>query len=103
MKTKKINELKDWNLVDNIKTKEDVIGMLEATLELAIQEDDPAFLFSTIGEIAKSKGMEALARELNLDRSSLYKAFSPKGNPSFFTVVKVLNRLGLQLSIKKAA
>jgi len=100
MKTK-INELKDWDFVEDIKTKEDVIGLLEATLELAIQENDPAFLFKAIGDIAKSEGMEQLSKELNLDRSSLYRSFSPKGNPSFFTVAKVLNYLGLQLSVKQ--
>jgi len=43
----------DWDPADDIKTKEDVIGILEA----AIEENDPRFLLSVIGDIARSKGM----------------------------------------------
>ena len=91
----------DWNFTEEIKTKEDVLGTLEAVIELAIQENDPEFLFKAIGDIARSKGMAQIARDLNLDRSSLYKSLSPAGNPSFFTIAKVLDNLGFQLSIRE--
>jgi len=91
----------DWNFTDEIKTKEDVAGMLEAVIELAIQENDPEYLFKAIGDIARSKGMAQLARELNLDRASLYKSLSLAGNPSFFTIAKVMDNLGFQLSVKQ--
>jgi probable addiction module antidote protein len=87
----------DWDPADDIETKEDVIGILEAALE----ENDPEFLFTIIGDIARSKGMAQLARELNVDRAGLYRAFSPDGNPYFLTVVKVLDNLGFKLSIQK--
>ena len=91
----------DWDLAEEIETKEDVIGTLEAVLELAIQENDPEFLFKAIGDIARSKGMAQIARELNLDRSSLYRSLSQEGNPSFITVAKVLDNLGFQLSVRE--
>ena len=91
----------DWNFSDEIKTKEDVAGTLEAVIELAIQENDPEYLFKAIGDIARSKGMAQLARELNLDRASLYKSLSPAGNPSFFTIAKVMDNLGFQLSVRQ--
>ena len=91
----------DWDLADEVKTKEDVIGTLEAVIELAIQENDPEYLFKAIGDIARSKGMAQIARDLNLDRSSLYKSLSSAGNPSFFTIAKVIDHLGFQLSIKE--
>jgi probable addiction module antidote protein len=49
--------------------------------------------------------MGQIAKELNLDRTSLYKSLSPAGNPSFFTVVKVLYSLGYTINIqhKKAS
>jgi probable addiction module antidote protein len=87
----------DWDLADDIETKEDVIGIIEAALE----ENDPEFLLSIIGDIARSKGMAQLARELNMDRAGLYRAFSPDGNPYFLTVVKVLDNLGFKLSIQQ--
>jgi probable addiction module antidote protein len=91
----------DWDPADDIETKEDVA----AILEVALEENDPEFLLSVIGDIARSKGMAQLARELDVDRAGLYKSFSPEGNPSFLTVVKVLNKLGFGLSIhqKKAS
>jgi probable addiction module antidote protein len=91
----------DWDPADDIETKEDVA----AVLEVALEENDPEFLLSVIGDIARSKGMAQLARELDVDRAGLYKSFSPEGNPSFITVVKVLNNLGFGLSIhqKKAS
>ena len=87
----------DWNLADEIETREDVIGILEAALE----ENDIEFLFKVIGDIARSKGMVQIARELNLNRESLYRSLSQDGNPSFCTVFKVLDYLGFQLSIKQ--
>ena len=80
-----------------IETKEDVIAFLESALE----ENDPDFLLRTIGHIARSKGMTKLARELKLDRKGLYKSLAPDGNPSFFTIVKVLDNLGYQLNVKQ--
>jgi probable addiction module antidote protein len=86
-----------WDPADDIETKEDVV----AILEVALEENDPEFLLSVIGDIARSKGMVQLAKELNLDRAGLYKAFSPEGNPSFITVVRVLESLGFRLSIQQ--
>jgi probable addiction module antidote protein len=87
----------DWDLADDIETKEDVIGIIEAALE----EKDPEFMLSVIGDIARSKGMAQLARELHMDRAGLYRSFSPDGNPYFLTVVKVLDNLGFKLSIQR--
>jgi len=86
-----------WDMADHIKTKEDVIGYLAAALE----ENDHELLLDVIGDIARSKGMSQLARELNLSRKGLYKSFSKEGNPSFNTIVKVLDNLGFQLSVRQ--
>ena len=86
-----------WDPAEIIEAKEDVLAFLEGALE----ENDPEFLFKTIGYIARSKGMVQIARELNLNREGLYTAFSPQGNPSFVTVARVLDNLGFQLSVKQ--
>jgi probable addiction module antidote protein len=87
----------DFDAAEYIKTKEDVLAYLEAALE----ENDPQLLFTVIGDIARSEGMVRLAQELGLDRKGLYKALSSKGNPSFITVVKVLDKLGFRLNIER--
>ena len=86
-----------WDMAEHINTKEDVIGILEAALE----ENDTALLLAVIGDIARSKGMAQIAKELNLARESLYRSLSQDGNPSFDTVAKVLDSLGFQLSVRQ--
>ena len=84
-------------MAEHINTKEDVACILEAALE----ENDTALLLAVLGDIARSKGMAQIARELNLARESLYRSLSQDGNPSFVTIVKVLDNLGYQLSIRQ--
>ena len=86
----------DWDPAEIIETKEDVMAFLEGALE----ENDPDFLLRTLGHIARSQGMSRLARDLNLNRKGLYKAFSMEGNPSFKTVYKLLDNLGLRIRIE---
>ena len=86
-----------WDPAKYINTKEDIIAMLE----VAIEENDPAFLLRTIGHIARSKGMTKLAKELNIDRVGLYKSLAPDGNPSFKTVFKLLDILGLRIRLEQ--
>ena len=85
-----------WDPADDIESGEDVIALLE----IALEENDLDFLLRIIGYIARSKGMAQLAKELNLDRKGLYKSFSREGNPSFKTVFKLLDALGLRLKIE---
>ena len=86
-----------WDMAEHINTKEDVAAYLEAALE----ENDTALLLAVIGDIARSKGMAQIAKDLNLARESLYRSLSQDGNPSFATIAKVLDYLGYQLSIKQ--
>jgi len=92
---KKIN-FEKWDPADDIETKEDVIALLGVALE----ENDPDLLLSIMGDIARSKGMAQIARELKLDRKGLYKSFAPDGNPSFKTVFKLLDVLGLRMKVE---
>jgi len=87
--------LTDWDMAEYIKTKKDVIAHLEA----ALAENDIPFLLSVIGDIARSEGMTKIARSLGMSREGLYRSLSPSGKPSFETVVKLLNLLGLRLSV----
>jgi len=83
-------------MADYIKTKKDVVAHLEA----ALTENDIPFLLTIVGDIARSEGMTKIARSLGMSREGLYRSLSPTGKPSFETVVKLLNLLGLRLSIE---
>ena len=82
-----------------INSKEDVIALLE----VVVGYNDPEYLLSVIGDIARSKGMSKIAKELNLDRKGLYKSLAPDGNPSFKTVFKLLDILGLRVRLEAKA
>ncbi|MDR2588405.1 MAG: putative addiction module antidote protein [Spirochaetales bacterium] len=86
----------DWDLAEVLETKEDIA----VSLEVALAEKDTGFLFETLGALARSEGMSQIARELGVTREGLYKSLSPNGNPSFETVLNLLDVLGLQLRLE---
>ena len=47
-------------------------------------------------------GLATVAAEADISRESLYRALSPKGNPTLKTLVAVLKTLGLRLSVEPA-
>jgi len=87
----------DWDPAEVIETKEDVI----AHIEVALEENDTEMLLSIVGDIARSKGMTQIARELGVSREGLYRSLAPSGNPSFDTVIRLLDILGLQLKVER--
>ena len=86
-----------YDPAEYINDTEDVAAFLEE----AIGENDPDFLLRTVGHIVRSKGMAQVARELGLDRKGLYKSLAPDGNPSFRTVFRLLDLLGLQIRLER--
>jgi probable addiction module antidote protein len=88
-------KLNKWDVANHLASEEEMALYLEACLEEA--GDDAAFIAKALGDIARAKGMTQLARDTGMGRESLYKALSGEGNPSFATILKVLNALGLRL------
>jgi probable addiction module antidote protein len=88
-----------WDIIEYLKTEEEMAAYLEAALE----EGDPALVVAALGDIARAKGMTQIAREAGLGRESLYKALSPSGNPEFATILKVVDALGLRLPVEPAS
>ena len=88
-------KLTKYDVAEVILDKEDVLVFLKD----AIEENDPEYLLQMIDAIARSKGMTKIAKELKLDRRSLYKSLAPDGNPSFKTIFKLIDILGLQLKL----
>jgi len=93
-------KLSKWDVLDHLKTEEDMTLYLEACFEEA--GDDPAFIAKALGDIAKARSMTQLAKDTGLGRESLYKALSGEGNPSFGTILKVIKALGLKLHVQAA-
>ena len=72
---------------------------IAAYLNDAMREGDPAMILSAIGEVARARGMAVLAQDAGLSRNSMYKSLCANGNPSLSTLTKVVNALGLKLTV----
>lgn len=95
MKKIKINELPKFEVVDYLKTEEDIAGYLTAVLE----DGDPALFVAAIGDIARAKGMTDIAKKSGVTRESLYRALKIEARPRFETVTRVLHALGMRLTV----
>ncbi|WP_274629521.1 addiction module antidote protein [Arvimicrobium flavum] len=85
-----------WDVVEYLDDDDAIAAYLDAVLE----EGDPQLLAAAIGDVARARGMTDIARSANLSRESLYKALSGTGNPEFSTIMKVLQAMGLRISIR---
>jgi probable addiction module antidote protein len=90
-------KLKAWDSAEHLHTEDDIAAYLEACFEEA--GDDAAFIAKALGTIAKARSMTQHAKDTGMGRESLYKALSGEGNPSFGTILKVINALGLKLHV----
>jgi len=71
-----------------------------AYLNAATEEEREVFLLA-LRNVAEAQGMAALARKAHVNRESLYRTLSPKGNPQLSTLEAVLAVFGLQLAVQK--
>jgi probable addiction module antidote protein len=85
-----------WDAAEHLDTPEAIAAYLEA----AFDDGDPALIAAVIGDVARARGMADLARETGLSRESLYRTLSGDGNPSFGTVLKILQTFGVRLEAK---
>jgi probable addiction module antidote protein len=86
-----------WDVLDYLKDEDSIAAYLEAALE----ENDPQMLVVAIGDVAKARGINAMAKKMNVGRESLYKSFSGKTKPNFETVYRALDSFGLKISLAK--
>jgi probable addiction module antidote protein len=84
-----------YDVAEHLRTPEEMAAYLEACFEEA--NGDAAFIAKAVGDIARAKGMGQVARDSGLSRESLYKALSGDRSPSFATILKVVEALGLSL------
>ena len=68
-------------------------------LTAALEDGDPEVFLAAIGQVAKARGMSAIAESTGVGRESLYKAFAPGSKPRYETVQKVLQSLGVKINV----
>lgn len=72
---------------------------LKAALE---DEDEPRVLLIALRHLAEAQGIAKVAKAAGVQRESLYRALSPRGNPRLSTLVAVTRAIGLKLTVKAA-
>ena len=71
---------------------------LKAALEEA---DDPRVLLMALRHVAEARGGVAkVAKAAGIERESLYRALSPRGNPRLSTLVAATKAMGLRLTVE---
>ena len=71
-------------------------------LTAALEDPNPDVFLAAVGNVAKARGMSSIAEESGLGRESLYKALTPGAKPRYDTVLKVLQSLGVKLTVSAA-
>jgi probable addiction module antidote protein len=72
----------------------------EEYLNAALEEDDPELFLLALRNVAEAQGGVAqLAEKAKLNRESLYRMLSDRGNPEFRSLDALLHALGFRLSV----
>ena len=70
---------------------------------LAESEGDPTFVLVALGHIARGIGMTDLAERVGMTRQGLHVSLSENGNPTWGTVWKLADELGLEVTFRAKA
>jgi probable addiction module antidote protein len=85
-----------FDAADYIKTPEQVAYFLEA----AFEGNDADHIRDALSVVARSHGMAKLAKVAKLNEKTLYRTLGTTGNPEFATVMRLLQALGITLTVK---
>src|ERR1700691_5548440 len=70
-------------------------------LKAALEDDDePRVLLIALRHLAQAQGIARVAKAAGIERESLYRALSVRGNPRLSTLVAVTKAVGLKLTVE---
>ena len=72
----------------------------EEYLNASLEEEDPELFLLALRNVAEAQGgMAQLADKADLNRESLYRMLSERGNPEFKSLEALLHALGFRLAV----
>ena len=86
----------NYYLDETLKSPKEAAGFIQA----AIEDNDPDFFIQALSRVIRVHGMSHLADETGIARQSLYQMTSADGNPTLKNVNKILDQLGLELTVR---
>lgn len=101
MKNKKAGISHDDALVEELRRSPCFAAKyLKAALE---DDDEPRVLLIAMRQIAEARGgLAKVAKAAGVQRESLYRALSARGNPHLSTLLAVAKAVGLKLTVEAA-
>ena len=73
---------------------------LKAALD---DEGEPRVLLIALRHLAQAQGIAKVAKAAGIERESLYRALSERGNPRLSTLFAVTKAVGLRLTVETAS
>ena len=73
---------------------------LGSALDGSDQPGGQAALLAALRHIAEAQGIASVAERAGIPRESVYRALSPRGNPTLKTLLALLNATGLRLGVQ---
>lgn len=71
-----------------------------AYIEAVLEEGDAAGLLQALRNVAEARGgIARIAEKTGLNRETLYRTLSKRGNPQLSSLTAILNATGLRLSV----
>ncbi len=76
--------------------------MIAAYLAAALDDPNPNVFLHAVADVAKARGITKVAADAGLGRESLYKALKPGSKVRYETVRKLMDSLGVRLTVTAA-
>ena len=92
---RRLEDLPEFDIARYLRSKK----AMNEYLNQVIADGDDAELAAALGHIARAKGMAEVSKSTGLTREALYKALKPNTKPRFDTVSKVIQALGMRISV----
>ncbi len=89
-------EIAPFDVSDYLDNEEVIAEYLAAALE----DPDPNVFLRAVADVAKARGISKVAKDAGLGRESLYKALAPGAKIRYETVRRLLDSLGVRLTVK---
>ena len=91
-------KLAPFDVSEHLDSEETIAEYLAAALE----DPNPELFLLAIANVAKVRGIAKVAKDAGLGRESLYTALAPGAKPRYETVRKLIDSLGVRLTVEAA-
>ena len=83
------------------KNPEKAMEYLNACIQVAFEEDDPELVLTALALVAKAYGMTKVAKDADLQRESLHRMLSKRGNPEWSSIFRVFKALHVRPKLER--